>query len=117
MITYSALPLQVTLFILLVNFKFFLVPTFVTLQEQKSKIIAKNTESTVERKNEKCCGVHIEVDNIDLWLPCLWRTVKDKDTCTIDNDKRLEQPRFKTYCFGCEGVSNNIQVNPKVKNI
>lgn len=82
--------------------------------EQKSKIITKNASNNVECKGEKCGGVHLLIDDCHYWFPCVWGTTKDKGSCSIDNDKRLKKPRFVTYCFGCEGVISNIQINPKV---
>ena len=93
---------------------FFLVATFATFVEAKSKIIAKNADIAVICKKEKCDGIRIHVEGTDYWVPCLWQSVKDKGSCAINKDKRKPNPYFCTHCFGCEWAVNNLQINPKV---
>ena len=89
-----------------------LVPTFASILTNKKVVVDKNASSTLVSKNELCSGFHIVIDSVDLWIPCVFKTIKDIGTCSIIKDSELG--RFSPFAFCCEGLRNKIVVNPKV---
>lgn len=91
----------------------FSVPTFATILKNKQKVIKKNSTSNIVSKGQICSGFYMRIVDEDFWIPCLWSTVKSKETCSIIKDTDLG--RLGPFGFCCEGLRSKITQNPLVK--
>jgi len=93
----------------------FTVCFFAKILSAKAKIIAKNLTITMPYETEPCKGLRLTLEGINLWIPCVYRTIRNPGTCSVI--KVSGSYRVHNRCFGCDSIHSNIKVNTTVRTI